>query len=190
MAVRGMRIPGHWTAWLTRRIGLDRNPLRRGTDRAEAWLRITLVLAFLIGAPLACWGAGHWAGSVAPTAARAQQAGEHRVPATLLRGAPSGSDSFTELNLSWVKARWVVPRGPVRTGYVQAPVGSHAVRDAIENVQPVLALCGHIHESRGTASLGRTLVVNPGSTYPEGVLQGSVITLDKAKVKSHRFVAG
>jgi len=73
---------------------------------------------------------------------------------------------------------------------VQAPVGSHAVRDAIENVQPVLALCGHIHESRGTASLGRTLVVNPGSSYPEGVLQGSVITLDKAKVKSHRFVAG
>jgi len=73
---------------------------------------------------------------------------------------------------------------------VQEPVGSHAVRQAIEEVQPVLALCGHIHESRGTASLGRTLVVNPGSTYPEGVLQGSVITLDKAKVKSHRFVTG
>jgi Icc-related predicted phosphoesterase len=73
---------------------------------------------------------------------------------------------------------------------VQAPVGSHAVREAIENVQPVLALCGHIHESRGTASLGRTLVVNPGSTYPEGVLQGAVIVLDGAKVKSHRFVTG
>jgi Icc-related predicted phosphoesterase len=73
---------------------------------------------------------------------------------------------------------------------VQAPVGSHAVRQAIEEVQPVLALCGHIHESRGTAKLGRTLVLNPGSSYPEGVLQGSVITLDKAKVKSHRFVTG
>jgi Icc-related predicted phosphoesterase len=73
---------------------------------------------------------------------------------------------------------------------VQAPVGSHAVREAIENVQPVLALCGHIHESRGTASLGRTLVVNPGSTYPDGMLQGSMITLDRAKVTSHRFVTG
>jgi len=126
--MRGMRIPGHWTAWLARWAGLDRNPLRRGTDRAEAWIRVILVLAFLIGAPMACWGAGHWAGAVAPTAARARQAGEHRVQATLLRGVPGSSDSFTELNLSWVKARWPVPGGAVRTGYVQAPAGSRAGR--------------------------------------------------------------
>ncbi|HUL25192.1 MAG TPA: hypothetical protein VLW44_05410 [Streptosporangiaceae bacterium] len=126
--MRGMRVPGHRTASLARWLGLDRNPLRRGTDRAEAWIRIILVLAFLIGAPLACWGAGRWAGSVAPTAARAQHAGEHRVLATLLRSVPSGSDSLTELNLSWVRARWPVPGGPVRTGYVQAPAGSRAGR--------------------------------------------------------------
>src|SRR5437899_1664420 len=33
---------------------------------------------------------------------------------------------------------------------VQVPVGSHAIRESIENVQPVVALCGHIHESRAT----------------------------------------
>ena len=70
------------------------------------------------------------------------------------------------------------------------PVGSHAIREAIENAQPVVALCGHIHESRATSKLGRTLVVNPGSQYPEGILQGSILTLDRAKVTSHRFVAG
>ena len=73
---------------------------------------------------------------------------------------------------------------------VQVPVGSHAIRESIEEVQPVVALCGHIHESRGTSKLGRTIVVNPGSRYPEGVLQGSILTLDGAKVTSHRFVTG
>ena len=53
-----------------------------------------------------------------------------------------------------------------------------------------MALCGHIHESRATSKLGRTLVVNPGSQYPGGILQGSILTLDRAKVKSHRFATG
>src|SRR5262249_61926418 len=106
--------------------GWDSKRLRRGTDRAEAWRRIALVLAFLIGAPLAAWGAESWAESVAPTAAHLQQAGEHRVPATLLRNVPGESDQWFTVRFAWVKARWTVPRGPVRTGYVQAPVGSRA----------------------------------------------------------------
>src|SRR5215471_468881 len=53
IGMRGMRITGQRTAPLARRLGLDRNPLRRRSDRAEAWIRIALVLAFLIGAPLA-----------------------------------------------------------------------------------------------------------------------------------------
>lgn len=73
---------------------------------------------------------------------------------------------------------------------VQVPVGSHAIRESIAEVQPVVALCGHIHESRATSKLGRTVVVNPGSQYPEGILQGSILTLDRAKVTSHRFVTG
>jgi hypothetical protein len=116
-----MRITGHRTAALARRLGLDRNPLRRGTDRAEAWIRIVLVLAFLIGAPLAFLGAERWADSTAPSIAHAQQAGEHRVPATLLQGVPGGSDSFVVVSLGWVRARWAVPGGSVRTGYVEAP---------------------------------------------------------------------
>ena len=124
--MRRMEISGRRTSSLARRLGLDRNPLRRGTDRAEAWIRISLVLAFLIGAPLAAWGAGSWAESVAPTAAHLQLAGEHRVPATLLRSVPGDSDQWFTVRFAWVKARWTVPHGPVRTGYVQAPVGSRS----------------------------------------------------------------
>jgi uncharacterized protein len=73
---------------------------------------------------------------------------------------------------------------------VKVPVGSRAVRSAIETVQPVLALHGHIHESRAMTSIGRTKVCNPGSLYPDGVLQGVVVTLDGDKVKGFKFVSG
>jgi uncharacterized protein len=73
---------------------------------------------------------------------------------------------------------------------VLAPVGSVAVREAIEEVQPVLSLHGHIHESRAMGTLGRTQICNPGSLYTEGALQGVIVVLDGDKVKSHKFVTG
>ena len=42
-------------------------------------------------------------------------------------------------------------------------VGSTAVREFIEEYQPDLCLCGHIHESRGEDRIGRTQVINPGT---------------------------
>ena len=41
-------------------------------------------------------------------------------------------------------------------------VGSKAVRDLAERVQPSIVLCGHIHEARGIYSMGAFPVVNPG----------------------------
>lgn len=41
-------------------------------------------------------------------------------------------------------------------------VGSTAVRKFIEEKQPDICVCGHIHESRGQERLGKTLVLNPG----------------------------
>ena len=59
------------------------------------------------------------------------------------------------------------------------PVGSTAVRDAIMKHQPMLSVHGHIHESRGVTKMGRTLTMNPGSVYTDGVLQGAVIDLNE-----------
>jgi len=74
---------------------------------------------------------------------------------------------------------------PMHGGAVMKAVGSTAVRDSINKHQPLLSVHGHIHESRGVKWMGRTLAVNPGSVYGDGVLQGAVIDLDpkKAKVK-------
>lgn len=68
--------------------------------------------------------------------------------------------------------------------------GSTAIREAVERHQPLLGLHGHIHESQATARLGRTLCVNPGSEYGEGVLRGCLITLRDGKVDGFQMTAG
>jgi Icc-related predicted phosphoesterase len=76
-------------------------------------------------------------------------------------------------------------------GQDQAHVGSSAVRAIIEEVQPLLSLHGHIHESRAAIRIGRTLAINPGSSYVEGMLSGVVVELDgKDKVKRYRLTSG
>jgi hypothetical protein len=45
---------------LARDLGLDSNPLRRASDRAEAWIRAGLLVVYLIGAPTAAVAAGLW----------------------------------------------------------------------------------------------------------------------------------
>jgi Icc-related predicted phosphoesterase len=71
------------------------------------------------------------------------------------------------------------------------PVGSTAVRAAIEEHQPALSLHGHIHEARGTCRIGRTLCINPGSSYEQGDLLGAVVDVDgKKKVKRFLLTSG
>jgi len=80
----------------------------------------------------------------------------------------------------------------VSGGQALIPVGSHAVREAIFQYGPLLSLHGHIHEGRGAVKLGRTLAVNPGSTYEDGVLQAAIVDLDtkKGSVKRYLLING
>lgn len=77
---------------------------------------------------------------------------------------------------------------PMHGGVVMAPVGSTAVRESILKHQPMLSVHGHIHESRAVKKMGRTLAVNPGSVYGDGVLQGAVIDLNLKKAKVDRYI--
>jgi uncharacterized protein len=74
---------------------------------------------------------------------------------------------------------------------LMGPAGSEAVRAVIEKYQPLLALHGHIHESRGTVKIGKTVCINPGSAYGEGVLHGVLFELDKRKgLKRYQLTSG
>jgi uncharacterized protein len=76
--------------------------------------------------------------------------------------------------------------GGVRMG----PVGSTALLKAIKTFRPLIGLHGHVHESRGVVQVGKTLCVNPGSEYSEGILRGCLVTLDQGKVKNYLLTSG
>ena len=73
-------------------LGLDRNPLRRATDRAEAWIRVGLLGVFLIAGPMAAVSAGHWAYHAGTTPARVPAAPTHSVKPAALQQAPTITD--------------------------------------------------------------------------------------------------
>ncbi|MEI7779266.1 MAG: metallophosphoesterase [Actinomycetes bacterium] len=70
------------------------------------------------------------------------------------------------------------------------PVGSTAVRQIIEEYQPLLSLHGHIHESRGAVRIGRTMAINTGSEYNSGHIYGAVIQLTETEVLRERLLVG
>jgi hypothetical protein len=115
-------------ARLARQMGLGRNPLRRRTDRIEAWISAALLAVFLIGAPLFASGLGNWVHRGGLAEQRAQQSW-HQTPATLVAAAPRLP--MYAFRLSWqttvpAQARWLGPAGQALSGEVPAPAGTRA----------------------------------------------------------------
>jgi uncharacterized protein len=72
----------------------------------------------------------------------------------------------------------------------EIPTGSTAVRQVIEETQPLLSLHGHIHESKGVTRIGRTVAINPGSDYGSGHLDGCLVHLEPDRVVNQYLVSG
>lgn len=79
---------------------------------------------------------------------------------------------------------------PAYAGRSLVPVGSRAVLNIIEKYQPLLGLHGHIHEGKGTRKYRRTLCINPGSMYEQGILHGAVIELKPNKIGNYILTTG
>jgi hypothetical protein len=130
-----MTRPGHtpgtsWLARLLRGRRLDRNPLRRGSDRAETVVLGALLAAFLAAAPFTAHAAGSWAHASAVRDAQAQRASLYQVTATLVRAAPVLSGYGLASGFA-VEARWRAPDGRVRTGELlvtAATAAGHSTR--------------------------------------------------------------
>ncbi len=72
----------------------------------------------------------------------------------------------------------------------QIHAGCQTVLDVIKEHQPLLGLHGHIHEGRAKINIGKTICINPGSVYPEGILQGAMITLRDGQVTRTNLTQG
>jgi len=107
-----------WLGRLVRGRRLDRNPLRRGSDRAETAVLGVLLAAFLAGAPFAAHAAASWTYAGSAREAQAQRAALRQVPATLLQAAAPVASGGYGLDAS---ARWQAPDGHARTGQVFVP---------------------------------------------------------------------
>jgi Icc-related predicted phosphoesterase len=79
---------------------------------------------------------------------------------------------------------------PAYGGRSIVPVGSKAVLEIIEKHKPLLGLFGHIHEGKGTRKFGRTLCINPGSMYEQGMLVGAVVDLKPTAVGNYMMATG
>jgi hypothetical protein len=111
------------TERLARRLGLDKNPLRRRTDRIAGCLAAGLLAAFLVGAPLLSIAAAHWAGRLAAAEQRTERSWRE-IPAVLLRSAPVPAAFAGGLyGGTWVPARWTAPDGRVRKGEIDVTNG-------------------------------------------------------------------
>jgi hypothetical protein len=133
-----------------RYLGLDRNPLRRRSDRIEAWVTASALATIVIGGPAAAWGAGTEAYRDAVAADSATSGGGLATPggglatpggglatpgdgiaveAVLLEDAvyvPPGTEATVAPRRPPVRARWVGPDGTPRNGEITTDAGGPA----------------------------------------------------------------
>jgi hypothetical protein len=116
------------TMWqkLVRRLGLDRNPLRRRSDRIAAWLAPAVIVVFLGLCPVVASVTGTWVRGDNAALQRAEQSWP-KVRAVLQQAAPGplepdhGANGWTEAE----PARWTF-HGKTQQGLVPVPSGLRA----------------------------------------------------------------
>ncbi|HEV3380235.1 MAG TPA: hypothetical protein VG142_04575 [Trebonia sp.] len=113
-----------WVGRFVRGRRLDRNPLRRASDRLETTMLVVLVIAFSVGVPFVAGVCGAWTHAVAERIQADERATRHEVPAVALQAA-QGPVAEGE-PLPQVQARWTAPDGKRVTGQVSVAAGTAA----------------------------------------------------------------
>jgi hypothetical protein len=116
-----MRMPDITRVRLARLLALDRNELRRASDRIEAWIRLVLVIAFVPLALVAALAAARWMHDAGASEVRAGQQ-VREVTAVLASAVPAEPPGT-----AWymTPASWTVA-GVTHQGDVPAVPGAQA----------------------------------------------------------------
>ena len=150
------RAPGRRLARLARWLGFDRNPLRRGTDRIEAALRLVLMIMLVTAVPAAAVLAGQQADHMALNQAHAQQAADHLVNAVLLEQAPATGIPDPYTSVQYAPGCW--PAGSPRACR-PGPAKSSPRREPVRE-----APCGHGSPPRARSPIPRSITATSPAT--------------------------
>jgi hypothetical protein len=111
---------------LRRIVAGDDNPLRRNIDKLESAVMASLVIAFLVAAPLLAVAAVQIV-SAAGAREVAAQSSWRPERATLTQNAAAGIIGLDgEWDTSWVTARWTAPDGAIQHGRVAVGLNAKA----------------------------------------------------------------
>ena len=121
---------GMWGRRITRRMPWSRVPLRRRSDRIQAWLNLLVVMAMVVIAPWAGWRAASTAYRSEVRANEWERQHHRPVVATLSQDAPvryaAGGEAAPASETVSVPASWTGPDGVAHTGTVPVAGGTRA----------------------------------------------------------------
>jgi hypothetical protein len=115
---------GRWLGRVARGARPDRNPLRRRSDRVEAYILGGLVVVAAVAAPLGAVTAGDWAHAAAVREAQVQDETWRQVPAVLLAPPRMSGNGYSVSGTSAAPAQWTAPGGRQHTGQIIVPAGT------------------------------------------------------------------
>jgi hypothetical protein len=111
-----------WLGRFVRGRRLDRNPLRRATDRIETVVLAVLMITFLAGAPFAALATGAWTHGIAQRTQLSQLTSRFQVQAVVMKVTELSTVGFALDGQA--EARWRAPDGREVTGEVAVPPGT------------------------------------------------------------------
>jgi len=114
-------------AQIRARTGLDRNPMRRRTDRVEAWTSLVLTVFLVILTPAAAWYAGHLTDQAGVRIEQSQRLARYPVVAQLLKPASYQRAKAKDGPMVFAAAAiWTAPDRTRHSGLVRARPGASA----------------------------------------------------------------
>ncbi|GAA2089968.1 Rv1733c family protein [Actinomadura alba] len=151
-----------------RRLGLDRNDLRRGVDRVQWALASALLMVFLAAAPAtASIVADHVYDSGVRTEHR-EKATRHQIDATVIGVAEASRTGQTGATVPTVRLRWSAPDGTPRTG--EAPARGSTATGTTQRIWIDDSGAATARPRRHVQTVGATVYAATGTTTAIGGL--------------------
>jgi hypothetical protein len=166
-----------------RRIAVgDDNPLRRYVDKLESAVVVSLVVAFLVAAPLLAISAVGYVGAAGARQMHAE-ANWKQVPAVLTQSAAAGLIGLDgEFDTSWVTAKWTAPDGIHRSGLIAVDLNARPG----QHVMVWVTQTGQLSPARLTAAGIADREVSAAIVVPVGLAVLLSITAFVVRVLGNR----